>query len=67
MRKAAPAASSAAISAPSLSAWRIPKTTKNMPTADKIAPSASKGRVGSGGIGSMIRRLSRTIVATITA
>ena len=38
-----------------------------MPTADRTAPNASKGRVGSAGIGSAIRRLSRTISATTTA
>ena len=52
-RKAAPATSSTAISAGLLSAWRIPKTTKNMPTADRTAPNASKGRVGSAGSGSL--------------
>ena len=67
IRKAAPTASNTAISTPSLSACRIPNTTKNMPTADRIAPTASKGRVGSGAMGSTIRRLSRTIVATTTA
>ena len=50
-----------------LPACRIPNTTKNMPTAERIAPTASKGRVGSGGSGSTSRRLSRMIVATISA
>jgi hypothetical protein len=44
-----------------VSACRIPNTTKNMPTAERTAPKASKGRVGSGGMGSSTRRLSRTI------
>ena len=48
-------------------ACRIPKTTKNMPTAERIAPTASKGRVGSGGSGSTRRRLRKMIVATTTA
>jgi hypothetical protein len=38
-----------------------------MPIADRIAPTRSKRRVGSGAIGSTIRRLSRTIVATTAA
>ena len=49
-----------------LSACRIPNTTKNMPTADRIAPTTSKGRSGSAGRGSTIRRLSR-MIATMTA
>src|SRR3954465_14813781 len=67
MRNAAPAASSAAISAVLLSAWRIPNTTKNMPTADRTAPNPSNGLVGSAGRGSVIRRLSRTITAMTAA
>ena len=47
------------MSTPWLSACRIPNTTKNMPTADRIAPTTSNGRVGSGGTGSTIRRLSK--------
>jgi hypothetical protein len=38
-----------------------------MPTADRTAPNPSKGRVGSAGSGSAIRRLSRTISATTAA
>ena len=38
-----------------------------MPTADSTAPTASNGRVGSGGIGSTILRLSRMMVATTRA
>ena len=45
-------------------ACRIPNTTQNMPTAERTAPIASNGRVGSGGRGSTIRRLSKMIVAT---
>ena len=48
-------------------ACRIPKTTKNMPTAERIAPTPSKGRVGSAGSGSTRRRLRRMIVATTRA
>ena len=40
---------------------------QNMPTADRIAPIASNGRVGSASSGSSRRRLSRTITATTTA
>ena len=40
---------------------------QNMPTADRIAPIASKGRVGSALSGSSRRRLSRTITATTAA
>jgi hypothetical protein len=38
-----------------------------MPTAERIAPVRSNGRVGSAGTGSTIRRLRRTISATIRA
>jgi hypothetical protein len=38
-----------------------------MPTADSPAPTASNGRVGSGGIGSTSLRLSRMMVATTAA
>jgi hypothetical protein len=62
-----PATSSTAISARLLSAWRTPNTTRNMPTADRTAPNASNGRVGSAGSGSSTRRLSRTISATTAA
>ncbi len=54
------------MSTPLLSACRIPKTMQNMPTADKTAPNASNGRVGSAGMGSATRRLSNTI-RTMTA
>ena len=50
-----------------VSACRIPNTTKNIPTADRTAPTASKGRLGSGGIGSTTRRLSTMIVPTTEA
>ena len=49
------------MSNPLLSACRIPVTTKNMPTAERTAPRASKGRVGSAARGSSMRRLSTTI------
>ena len=42
-------------------------TMSTRPTADRTAPTVSKGRVGSGGTGSLIGRASTTIVATITA
>ena len=45
----------------------MPKTTKNIPTAERIAPTPSKGRIGSGGSGSTKRRLRRTIVPTTAA
>ena len=50
-----------------LSAWRIPNTRQNIPTADSTAPIASKGRFGSGARGSTIRRLSTMIVAITAA
>ncbi len=40
---------------------------KNMPTADNTAPPTSKGRLGSAGSGSLRPRLSRTMIATISA
>ena len=55
------------MSAGSLSACRIPNTTKNMPTADRIAPTASKRRVGSAGTGSSMRRLRKMMIATTAA
>ena len=55
------------MSSPLVSAWRIPNTKKNMPTADRNAPNASNGRVGSAGIGSETRRLSSTISAITRA
>jgi hypothetical protein len=48
-------------------ARKIPNTTKNIPTAERIAPTASKGRAGSAGSGSTSRRLSNRIVATTRA
>ena len=42
-------------------------TTNSMPRADRMAPTVSKGRVGSGGRGSTSLRLSRTIAAMIRA
>ncbi len=48
-------------------AWRIPKTTKNIPTADRTAPIPSNGRVGSAGSGSASFRLRSTIAATTSA
>ena len=48
-------------------AWRIPKTRKNMPTADSTAPIASNGRVGSAGSGSSSLRLRRTMIPTTIA
>jgi hypothetical protein len=50
-----------------LPAWRIPKTTQNIPIAERTAPAASKGLVGSAGSGSFIRRLSRMIKPTTSA
>ena len=48
-------------------ACRIPSTTKNIPTADRIAPTASNGRSGSGATGSTTRRPSTMIVTTTKA
>jgi hypothetical protein len=67
IRKEAPIAKNTAIKTPSVSACRIPNTTQNMPTADRTAPTASNGRLGSGSTGSAIRRLRRTIAATTSA
>ena len=50
-----------------LPACRMPTTTKKSPTAERTAPRVSKGRVLSAGRGSMMRRLSTMIVATIAA
>ena len=50
-----------------VSACRIPNTTQNIPTPDSSAPTESNGRLGSGATGSMTRRLSRMITATIRA
>jgi hypothetical protein len=44
-RKPAPRARNSARSPPLLPACRIPTTTKNMPRAERTAPSASNGRV----------------------
>jgi hypothetical protein len=44
----------------------MPMTTKTIPSADRIAPTRSKGRVGSGSTGSTIERLRKRIV-TMTA
>src|SRR3954471_19124759 len=63
-RNAAPAPISVAISAGFVSAWRIPSTTKNMPTAERIAPGVSNGSVGSGLIGSVSLRVSTELSAT---
>ena len=45
----------------------MPKHDEEHADADRIAPNASNGRVGSAGIGSATRRLSSTISATISA
>ena len=66
-RNKAPTTTSTAIHARLLSASRIPMTTSTKPVADRTAPTVSKGRVGSGATGSSIRRLSNTIVATMSA
>ena len=63
---AAPAINNTAMSTAFVSAWRIPNTTKNMPTDDSSAPIASKGRVGSGASGSTTRRRLRTMMTTMT-
>ena len=42
-------------------------TTRTRPTAERTAPTVSKGRVGSGGKGSSIGRLRKTMAATIRA
>ena len=51
-RTSAPATSRPSISQPLLSAARMPMTTRTRPTADRTAPTVSKGRVGSAGSGS---------------
>src|SRR6266480_742022 len=66
-RNRAPIPRNRASSALLLPAWRIPNTTQNIPTPDRIAPTVSKGRVGSGARGSTRRRLRRTIVPTTRA
>ncbi len=63
----APRTSSPAISQTLSSAARIPMTTRTRPTADRTAPPVSNERVGSGGSGSSIRRLSRMITAITRA
>jgi hypothetical protein len=50
-----------------LPACRIPNTTQSIPIPDRIAPTTSKGRVGSAGSGSTSRRLKRMIVAMTRA
>jgi len=50
-----------------LPACRIPKTTNDIPSADRTAPTLSNGRLGSAATGSTIRRLSRMIVPTTAA
>ncbi len=42
-------------------------TTRTRPTADRTAPAVSKERDGSGGSGSSMRRLSRTITPITSA
>jgi hypothetical protein len=66
-RKTAPTARKPTNRALLLPAWRIPNTTQNMPMPERIAPTRSKGRSGSGASGSTIRRLRRTIVPTTSA
>jgi hypothetical protein len=66
-RTMAPTVNRTAMSARSLSAARTPITTRMRPTADKTAPSVSKGRVGSGAMGSTMSRLSQRITAMTIA
>jgi hypothetical protein len=65
-QEAGPRASSTTISGRLSPACRIPTTTNSIPTADRTAPTVSKGRVGSAGKGSTSLRLSSTIT-TMTA
>ncbi len=66
-RIAAPTTSSRAISPRLLSAAMIPPTKTTRPTADRTAPTMSKGRVGSAGIGSLTLRASTTMIRMMTA
>jgi hypothetical protein len=67
VRTSAPAMIRISISQRLLSAARMPITTSTRPRADRIAPVVSNGRVGSGGSGSLIFRLSQTITAITRA
>ena len=51
----------------SLSAASTPITTRISPAADRTAPRVSKGRVGSGAMGSTIERLIQMITAMTSA
>jgi hypothetical protein len=48
-------------------AARMPMTTRTRPTANRIAPRRSKGRLGSAASGSFTFRLNRRSVAMISA
>jgi hypothetical protein len=63
----APTTSRMSISQMLSSAARMPMTIRTRPTADRTAPPVSKGRVGSAGRGSWIRRLNRMIAAMTSA
>ena len=63
----APTTSRMSISQTLSSAARMPMTIRTRPTADRTAPPVSKGRVGSAGRGSWIRRLSRMIAVMTSA
>ena len=66
-RVIAPAAIKITISTRLLSAAMIPPTRSTRPSADKIAPTMSKGRPGSAGSGSTRPRASSTMSATMMA
>ena len=66
-RMSAPTTTSTAISARLLSAAMIPPTRTTRPTADRTAPTVSKGRVGSAGSGSVMPRASSTIITMMRA
>src|SRR6185312_1595419 len=66
-RNASPIATNTISSVTLVSACKIPKTRQNMPTPDRIAPTASNARVESGGTGSTTRRPRKMIVTTTRA
>ena len=66
-RMSAPATIRTAISARLLSAAMIPPTRTTRPTADRIAPTVSKGRCGSAGSGSGMPRASSTMITMMRA
>ena len=66
-RTRAPATIKINISQTLLSAARMPVTTSTRPTAERTAPPVSNELLGSGGSGSTIFRLKKTITATMRA